>query len=226
MVDAQIIVPEKCALDIDAGRFSVDATGPLAAVVVASSLEKVTVQNVNGLVDISTANQPVILKQARGEIAVSTTNAPINASEIRADDAPARFRNEGGETFLDDVVGAINVRCDYGRIDIRRFNPATGNSVIRGTGAPVLLQIDSMSSGQLVVNNSDEDIDFTVPESISAFFSLSVDPDGSIEARGMPFKTDLVQPTRLNIRTGESDANIRGSVSGKGSIFVRGTRGE
>ncbi len=226
MVDAQIVVPEKCALDIDAGRFAVEATGPFAAVVISSSLERVSVQNVNGLVDISTANQPVILKQARGEIAVATTNAPINASEIRVDGTPARFRNDGGETVLDDVFGAVNIRADYGRIDVRRFNPATGNSVIRGTGAPVLLQIDSMSDGQLVVSNSDEDIDLTVPESISAFFSLSVDPDGSIEARGMPFKTDLVQPTRLNIRTGESDANIRGTVSGKGSIFIRGTRGE
>jgi hypothetical protein len=83
-----------------------------------------------------------------------------------------------------------------------------------------------MTEGQLVVSNRQEDIEITVPDTLSAFYTLSVDDDGIIEATNFPFTPDLVERNRLNLQSGDGRVDILGSVKGKGNIYIRGRSGE
>jgi hypothetical protein len=83
-----------------------------------------------------------------------------------------------------------------------------------------------MIEGQLVVSNRNEDIDITVPDSLSAFLSLAVDDNGVIEATGFRFTTDLLEANRLNLITGDGTVTISSTIRGEGNIYVRGSQGE
>jgi hypothetical protein len=83
-----------------------------------------------------------------------------------------------------------------------------------------------MDEGQVVVTNRQEDVDISVPDSLSAFFTLSVDEGGVIKASNFSFTPDLVQRSRLSLQSGDGRADIRGSVKGSGNIYVRGRTGE
>ncbi len=79
-----------------------------------------------------------------------------------------------------------------------------------------------MNEGQLVVSSKHDDIEIFVPESISAFFSLSVDENGEIEADGFPFSTDLIENDKLNLISGDGLVDISSSIRGEGNIYIRG----
>lgn len=226
IVTADLVVPRNCDIEIDASGFDVTAEGPFRGFVVHPSLGKIEVREVSGKLDITTANQRVSVSQISGDIAVATTNAAIVASDIVSRNEAARFRNEAGDMKISDFTGALNARNSYGRIDLLRFEPRGEPSFVRGNSAPVIIELSGMKDGRLVLTNQYEDIELTVPDTISASFALSVDEDGSIEATNLQFKSDLVEKDRLNLHTRAGAAEVSASIRGKGRIYLRGAKGE
>lgn len=222
-VDVLMTVPEGCQIEIEATYFDVSASGPFKSVVIPSSLGRLEISKVTELLDVVTANRRVTLDSISGRISVTTTNSSLLARSIRSLDEQARFRNENGDIRIDGFTGSINAKNSYGRITIVDFEPRGEGNFIRGSSAPIMLWISRMTEGQLDISNRHEDIDITVPESLSAYFSLAVDNDGVIEATDLSFQTDLVRFNRLNLLTGDGAVDISGSIRGKGNIFVRGT---
>jgi hypothetical protein len=221
LVAAEVVVPESCFIEVEAAYFDVAAQGPFAGMIVSGSLGKLEVRDVTGLLDLETANQRVSVERVSGDISVSTSNADLTARKITCPDAPARFRNDGGDIRIEDITGKINVKNNYGRITISDFEVVGGSNFVRGFSGPVVVDIKDITDGQVVVTNRFEDIEITVPAELSARFSLAVDDDSKIEVTGFPFQTDLVQPDRLNLVTGDGAALISASIRGQGNIFVR-----
>jgi hypothetical protein len=226
IVEATLVVPPECQIEIEAQQFDVTASGPIRGLVVTSSLGSVDATNITELLDISTANRRVNLTAISGDISVSTSNSSIMARDIVSTKGQARFRNDGGEIRIQKFRGAINVKNSFGRTDITGFEPVGNNNFVRSSSGPIILEIAAMNDAQLVVSNQYEDIEITVPDTLSAYMSLKVDDDGVIEASHLPFKADLVERNRLNLHSGDGRAEISGTVRGKGNIFIRGTKGD
>lgn len=226
IVEAVVTVPISCRIEIDAAPFDVVAHGPLRSLIVRSSLGKLDISKVTERLDVNTANRRVLLQDIAGDISASTTNASIQGSSIVGSSAPVRLRNESGDIKIDGITGAVNVKNDFGRIDIVNFEPKGEASFVRGSSGPISLGIKEMGKARLVVSNEYEDIELTVPDTLSAVISLAVDADGTIEATNFPFKTDLVERDRLNLHSRNGEAEINGTIRGKGNIYIRGVKGE
>jgi len=225
-LEAVVSLPPGSGVEIDAYYFDITVDGPLKSVVVPESLGRLDISHVSEKLEVTTANRRVNLKDISGSISAATTNSSLIAEEITSLNGQARFGNDGGDIRITDFEGAINAKNSFGRITIDGFRPVGQSSFIRGSSAPIVIQIDEMTAGQMVVSNRNEDIDITVPADISAFFSLNVGENGLIEASNFPFTTDLVQRNRLNLISGEGAVDISGSIRGEGNIYIRGSRGE
>lgn len=221
-IDTKISVPRDCEIEIEAVYFDLTATGPFASLIVRPSLGRLTVSDVTRQLVLATANRRVKIERIAGDITVSTTNATLVGNDITAIKQAARFRNDGGDIQLENVIGQVNVRNSYGRIDIADFTVSGEGNFIRGTSGPISLELAAMINGQLVVNNRYEDIEIRMPDNISAYFSLSVDDGGSIYASNFRFLPDLIKPTRLAFTAGEGKVGISSSIRGKGNILITG----
>ena len=226
IVDVVVTVPENCLIDIDASSFDVTAVGPFKSFVVHASLGRMDISEVTGKVDVTPSNRRINLEKITGELSVSTTNESIIARDIKCPDGQAQFRNDGGDIKLDRVVGGINIKNSYGRIDVSDYQPSGTGNFIRNNSGPIILELSHMTGGQLVITNQYEDIELSIPDTLSAVLSLKVDEDGVIQAKNFPFRSDLVERNRLSLRLGKGEADISGSIRGKGNIYVRGVKGE
>ncbi len=221
-VEAQLMIPEQCHVEIDASFFDIIAEGPFGEFMVPSSLGRLEVTGVTEKLLLATSNQRLNVEDITGKIDVSTSNSPLVARKINCRDGQGMFRNEGSEIKISDVSGDINVKNSYGRIEIDAFEASGEKSYIRSNYGPIEVNVISVASGQLIVANRYEDIEISLPNNVSAEFSLAVDEEGKIEVYNFPFKPDLVRRNRLSLISGEGKALISGSVRGKGNLYVRG----
>lgn len=225
-IDAVITVQTDCFVEIEASAFDVKATGPLSGLVIPSSLGRITVSNVSGLLQVKTANQKVSLENISGEISAITSNSQLFARSIKAPEKAARFRNSQGEIKIIDFEGSLKVRNNLGRIELLGLILTGQANLVSGSSAPISVDILTMRQGQIVINNRDEDIEISVPENLSAFYFFSVGDNGSIDATGLPVRTELVRSGKLNLVSGEGGVNISGSIRGEGNIYLRGKETE
>jgi hypothetical protein len=191
-----------------------------------ASLGRLDISDVSGTLDLTTSNRRINLEKITGDLSVSTTNEAIIARDIKCPEGQAKFRNDGGDIKVDRIVGGINIKNSYGRIDVSDYQPSGTGNFIRNNSGPIILELSRMNGGQLVITNQYEDIELSIPDSLSAVLSLKVDEDGVIQAKNFPFRSDLVERNRLSLRLGKGDADISGSIRGKGNIYVRGVKGE
>ncbi len=222
MVDLELTVPEGSYLEFDARQFNLDIEGPVSGVVVPSSLGRIDIVDVDGVVDVSTANQKVSLENIVGEISVVTSNARIDATNLKSRGTPGSFRNDGGDIMIEDYTGEISARNNFGRISIVGLTPMGTKNYIRGLSEPVLVEIVDMQNARLTVTNQYEDIDLVVPRSISALISLAVEEGSTIEATNLLVKPDLVESNRLYLMSGDGESTLTGSIQGRGNIYIQG----
>ncbi|MDF1544367.1 MAG: hypothetical protein P1R58_04615 [bacterium] len=222
LVEMEISVPHDCQVEIEAAYFDVDATGPFSEMSIPASLGRIQVSDVNGKTMIGTTNQRLTVERLSGEIDISTSNAKLEAFDIKSLGKPATIRNQVGDININGVIGSVNVKNSFGRIEIERFVPMGGKNFVRGQSAPILMYIDSIRAAEVIVRNQNEDIEIMVPQNISVELSLAVGDDGRIEASNLEFIADIVQQNRLILRSAEGAARIAGSIRGEGNIYITG----
>ncbi len=222
LVEVQMTIPADCEVSIEAPYFDIEAEGPFKTFEVPSSMGRLTVFNVTDLLDLATSNRRVTVENISGKLKVVTTNSNLLARNINCSDEQALFRNDGGDIIIDNLTGELNIKNSYGRIEVVDFRPSGRKNYIRGLYGPIVVEVTEMTGGQLIVNNRYEDVEISLPEDISAVFSLAVEEEGKVEVKGFPFKTDLVKQNRLNLVAGNGDALVSSSIRGKGNIYVRG----
>lgn len=221
LVEARLVIPQDCHVSIEAPYFDVEAVGPFKSFVVPNSLGRFDVKDVTERLEISTSNRRLTIENVTGDINVATSNSTLSARNVTSLDGKAVFRNDGGDIKIEDIAGEIDVKNSYARIEVDRFSSSGKKSYVRGTSGPIILNITKMDGGELIVTNRLEDVEISVPQDISARFSLAVEEQGRIEVSHFPFQTDLVQQNRLELVSGEGLSLIAGSVRGRGNIYIR-----
>lgn len=221
LVEAVIVIPEFCKLDIDALYFDIVATGPFEIFRVPSSLGRLEVSFVTEDLVLSTSNRRVSIENASGNVKASTSNSTLTAKNVRCSGGQAVFRNEGGDIRILGVSGELNLRNSYGRTEVDMFEATGEKSYVRSHYGPIEITLAGIGNGQLILTNRYEDIELSVPSNVSAELSLAVEEDGRIEVLNFPFRPDLVQRNRLSLIAGKGDALISGSVRGKGNVYIR-----
>lgn len=221
-VEVEVTMPESCRVAIEAAYFDVEAEGPFVEVRVPSSYGRLQVTDVNGALELHTANRRLLAERIRGEIDIRTSNSTLDASELFCPDTQARIQNEGGDIRIEGLHGQANVKNSYGRIEIADYRPLGSRNFIRGLSGPVFVELVELGGSRVVVNNRYEDIELSISADASASLSLAVEEDGRIEATNFEFISDLVEHNRLNLIAGDGEATISASVRGSGNIYVRG----
>lgn len=224
IVEAVLQIPEDFVVEIEAAEFDVDAVGPFLSFENTASLGRMDIAHVTELLEIQTANRRVTVTDISGRIRVSTTNSRLTAEGISDLSQPAVLRNDGGDIRVHGLIGGLNVKNAYGRIEIVDWDPGDDKSYVRCTSGPILITLTELNTGQLLISNRYEDIELILPEVFSAILTLTVDGGSKIEAEHFAFTTELVEPNRLNLVVGDGGGLISGSIRGKGNIYV--TAGE
>ena len=223
MVEAEITVPEKCFVEIEAALFDVEATGPFRGIVIPASLGKIDISHVSEKLEVATSNRRVNISDVSGDIAISTTNAVLSARNLVAIGARAQIENDHGDIHIDGFAGEIDAENSYGRINITSFTVLGKRNIIRGMSGPISLDIIEMKDAQIRITNSFEDVELTMPENTSASMSLAVDEGGKIEVSSINVKPELIEQNRMNLVAGKGTSLITSSVRGSGNIYVRGS---
>lgn len=221
-IEIELSVPVNSFIEVNAIYFDLNAVGPFSGVVVPSSMGRLQVSDVTGMVDLTTANRRLTISRISGEVSAETTNSTLEARDIYSPNDQAVLRNQGGDIMIDGFDGQINARNSFGRIELIDFRPRGDRNIIRGRSAPIVIEISDMNDEQIVISNRFEDIDITVPDNLSATLSLSVGDDGKIEVGGLRFSPDLIQRDRLSLVAGSGEGSINASIRGNGNVFIRG----
>jgi hypothetical protein len=227
LLNIDLIVPENYLLEIDAPYFDILAAGPFTEFVVPTSLGRLEITNVTEYLELNTSNRKVIISDISGEINISTKNSMVTGNNINSKEKRVTIYNDGGDIQLKDIKAELNIKNNYGKIDIINYTPIGRKNYIRALHAPIYITIDKILTEQLVVNNRFEDIEIFVPTDISAEISLAVEEDSKIEVSDILFTPGLIQENRLNLTVGEGETILSSHIRGKGSIYIKGrTEGE
>lgn len=222
ILEISIQVPYNCEITFKTQLFDIVAEGPFKQIIIPSSLERIIVEDVSQLLDISTTNQKIKMTNIRGEISASTTNAKLEARVISSLKSQASFKNDGGDIVIDDLTGLVNIKNNYGRITLKNFNATEGKNFIRGFSAPVTLEILKLKNAHLTILNRFEDIEIFLPEDVSANFSLAVEDGNKIEAADFEFSPRFIQENRLTLKSGNGESSINSTIRGEGNIYILG----
>ncbi len=221
-IDVTISLPRNAQIIVDAQLFDVDIVGPLQLVKISKSLGRVVVAEVTQLTDIETANQRLTATNLRGAIRLVTTNATLEAIGIEAtSSSPAFLINDGGDVIVRNSRGALDIKDAFGRIQLINYDLADATSTLRGQANPIQVEFRHLGTGQMVIENQDEDIELTLPERASAALLLRVSEQGSIEATDFNYIAEAIERTRMAVRLGSGSAEINATVKGQGNIYVR-----
>jgi hypothetical protein len=222
LLEIDLIIPEHYLLEIDAPYFDILAAGPFAEFVIPNSLGRLEISNVTEYLELNTSNRNVIIFNITGEINISTQNSTVTGSKIYSTEKRVTIYNDGGDIKLTNIRAELNIKNNYGKININNYTPIGRKNYIRALHAPIYLSIDEILTEQLIVNNRFEDIEIFLPADVSAEFSLAVEEESKIEVSDILFTPGLIQENRLNLTAGDGSSTISSLIRGKGNIYIKG----
>lgn len=221
-VELHLMLPEFCSLEFDTQYFDIEAEGPFNSFILPSSFGRIYVENVLQKTEISTANRKITVRDLAGDVNITTSNATLEASDIHSPHNRIELRNDGGDVDVSDIVGELNIKNNYGRIDVRNFHPMGEYNYIRTSNAPIIIEMEQFSTDKLFVTNSYEDIEILIPDNVSSQVSLAVEEGSKIEVSEILSKPDFIQKNRLDLILGTGKSTINSSIRGNGNIYFRG----
>jgi hypothetical protein len=227
-LEIQIKIPDSSAVRINTAYFDVDAEGPFSEFTVAETLSKVDVRTVHGPVDVRVSNRPLTIKDVRGSVFASNQYGLIRLENIDTGDDVATIRNEHGEISIDMFRGSCDLRDSYDRIVGQRLFLTGSRNRIKNVSGLITLELDSLSTGKLRVNNSYSPISMNIKNRVDAEFICKVDEGSRVIAEHMDMTPTLVYDTRLEFESGDGAAEVRLTSTGSGDITIvgPGTKGE
>lgn len=221
-VDATILVPERTAIVVDAPLFDIDAAGPFQSFRVFSSLGRVVLAEVTEQTEITTANQRVTVTNLRGLVRLKTTNATLEAVGLHpATGSTAILQNDGGDIVVRNSDGSLDIKNAFGRIQLVAYDLGDASTTIHGQANPIQIECRQAGSGQLVVENQDEDIELSLPEKADVSLLLRVSERGEIEAADFRYQVESMERTRMALRLGRGASEMNATIKGQGNIYVR-----
>jgi hypothetical protein len=221
-LEGDLHLPVNCNIEITAPYFDLVIDGPFKAVKSQSSFGRIEVQKITEKLTLAATNQDIVARDIQGDISLTAGNADIRVDNLHSGDKAARIRNESGGIFLNQVSGAINVENSFGKIRLDELSLSGNDNRIIGSYAPIKIQVIELKNADILISNTNEDIELRVEESVSSDFSLTVDSGGEIDAEGFKMLPKRMDSNRMQFTSGKGGSLITINIAGEGNIFVRG----
>jgi hypothetical protein len=220
----KIFIPDSCAAEINTAYFDISGQGPFTEFLVSESLSKVQVEDVHGLVDIKVSNRPLIIKNVTGKLLASNKYDRLRLENIDTGENVGTIHNEHGEITIDGYRGGLDVRTSYDRIVGQNLYLFGTQNKFRNTSALISLSFDSLTGGNLRINNQYENISLDFKGPVDAEFICKFESGNTVTADHMEILPTLVDENRLEFETGEGTAELRLNARGSGDITISGPR--
>jgi len=221
-VDIHIKIPDNCRVQMNTAYFDIEADGPFAEFEVTETLSTVRVENVRGRLDARVSNRPLSVHDVRGQVFVSNKYSSIRLEDIDTGELSATIRNEHGEISLDECRGSFDLRTSYDRIIGRHLFLTGSENRIKNVSGVINLELDSLTTGNLRINNNYGSIWLSIRNRIDADFICKIEEGNRVIAEQMDMIPSLVYDTRLEFTAGEGEAEVRLTTNGSGDINIVG----
>jgi len=223
MIEGELYLPLDCQIEINAVYFDIKIEGPFNSVRNKPSLGRLDVRGVSQDVNLITSSRGIIAKDIGGTVSLTTSNREMRIENLASRSRPAEIINENADINITNCTGAVNLKDSYGKIKLENMLFSGSDSKISGSYGPIRLEISDIENTVVNVTNSNEDIQITIPDSVSAKFVLKVGPRGKISVEGLKIQPAAVKNDQLEFITGDGKGALLVTIEGNGNIYLSGT---
>lgn len=155
--DLDVVLPTGTQLVVRTSDGDVRTSGSLDGAELRTSNGRVEASDVAGDLRVRTSNGDVVVADVTGAVTAQTSNGRIEVTGAGS----LEGRTSNGSVDVLDVAGAVDVRSSNGRVDVADARSdisavtSNGDVVVRGTGRPVALDIDTSNGRQEVAGPTD-----------------------------------------------------------------------
>jgi len=208
-----------------------------------TSYANVDLNNIKGDINIETSysrikaknidigNNPGLFETSYGIIELTDVKGPIEANtsyeaiivrNIDAGEGSVILRTSYGRINADNIKGELVCETSYNPVELTNINFTHGMNKVETRYSQINLDLAGISDAQLIVNNTYNNIDVTLPRDISARLALAVDKGGKIHTRGFAIKPLVMEKNRLEGLIGDGRARLELNIDGIGEISIEG----
>jgi len=224
MIEGELHLPEGSQVSLLADYFDIVVEGPLASIENETSFGRLEANQITDKVHLSTSSRDIVVSDISGEVALETTSAEIRITDMTVGDKPAHIRNENGDIALNRCTGGLDIKTSYGKIKGSELVFDDVKVLIEGSYSPIRLKVSALDEAELMISNTNEDIDLILPNTVSADFTLEVDVESDIDVEDIKLAPTFINERRLEFMTGSGESVISAEIQGIGNILVAGQR--
>jgi hypothetical protein len=222
-LEVTVTVPEKSSLYITAAYFDIDVKGPMAGLTIGECSGKVRAATIRGSVDIKVANRPLTVDDIEGGLYLSNHNAEIRLQNVNTGDDAATIANDEGAITIENLRGSLDLRTSGQPISIKGLYLTGLKNQIKNSSDEISLELDSLTTGSLRVNNTYGRIALAIAGRADASFICKIGEKGTVTAERMTLTPSLIEDNRLEFMIGKGSAEVRLTVRGDGDISISGS---
>ena len=217
-----IFIPEDFILKTKTFSFDLDIRGPLKKVDIENKYGKTYVKDVSENTRIDGSYNKVDIENIQGDLKVNTSYNSIYARNVDTKRGKASFKTIYGKIDLEDIKGQIEAETIYSPIYASDIGLLGGVNKIQTVYSKIDLELEEIEECELYVKNTYGNINLSVPEDVSARWTLTVDRGGKIHTTGILITPTVLKKTRLEGICGQGESKIEINIDGIGKILLEG----
>ncbi|TFH64137.1 MAG: hypothetical protein E4G91_06765, partial [Candidatus Zixiibacteriota bacterium] len=194
-IDIEVPRNENLKIDVRTTAYTIDITGPFAAVDITSSLGDVFIEKITNKTRVSLENGSVSVSDCTGPVTVSTALRPITLTRVDGKLGSIKLRNTNAKIVLESVRGEIDARCDNATISGSNVSFEAGHSQLISENSNVEIDADAVN-GDLTIRGENGKINLSLPANTSASYLLQVEEAGRIYTKELPMAVSVASRTR------------------------------
>ncbi len=164
----------------------------------------------------------ISLSNIKGPVEAYTTYSQISANDITASDGSIVFRTSYSPIKVENVSGELICETTFSPITISDCSLTHGQSKIETSYSPIKADFSLIEDSQLFIYNNYNNINVTLPRSLSSQIVAIVDNGGRIHASDMTLKPTHIDSNHLEGFVGDGRSRIELKISGIGVIELEG----
>lgn len=162
----------------------------------------------------------IILENIKGPLEANTSYDSIVASNLEAGEGSIILRTNYAKIKAENISGELICETSYSPVELTNINFTHGINNIETRYSPINLELFKIDDAQLIINNTYNNINLSLPKDISARLTLAVDRGGKIHTLGIPIKPLVMEKTRLEGLVGDGRSQLELNVDGIGEINI------
>lgn len=222
-IEGRLVIPIDSRIEIECQYFDFSITGPLAEVSSQPSFGRFQLNDITEKTHLNTTGGNISARNLRGDINITGEKSDLRLTGMVAD-KQALITNKGGDITLSDVTGNVEVHNDYGKIKIENVRADNGKFELFGEFCPIDLGFTSLDNARIIIDNENDNVKITLPDSSSVIMNLSVGADSEIHVTKIPLCPGRIKPRHMELTAGDGGSVISADIKGVGDITVTGIK--